>query len=201
MLKVGLTGGIATGKSTVSNMLLEAGFAFIDADIVAKEVFEIYPSLIGDIKDTFGEVFFNEDGSLKRREFGNYIFKYPKERLKYENIIMPLIKDRITELFKEYEIKGEKLVILDAPTLIENNLQGDMDYIILVWASKSEQIKRLMNRNSFDHEEAINRIKSQISLEDKKAYSDFIIDNSNSLEETKDTVKELIKLLHILTYK
>ncbi|WP_032120870.1 dephospho-CoA kinase [Clostridium amazonitimonense] len=201
MLKVGLTGGIATGKSTVSNMLLEAGFTFIDADIVAKEVFEICPSLIGDIKDTFGEVFFNEDGSLKRREFGNYIFKYPKERLKYENIIMPLIKDRITELFKEYEIKGEKLVILDAPTLIENNLQGDMDYIILVWASKSEQIKRLMNRNSFDHEEAINRIKSQISLEDKKAYSDFIIDNSNSLEETKDTVKELIKLLHILTYK
>ncbi|MBU5592774.1 dephospho-CoA kinase [Clostridium sp. MSJ-4] len=201
MLKVGLTGGIATGKSTVSNMLLEAGFAFIDADIVAKEVFEIYPSLIGDIKDTFGEVFFNEDGSLKRREFGNYIFKYPKERLKYENIIIPLIKDRITELFKEYEIKGEKLVILDAPTLIENNLQGDMDYIILVWASKSEQIKRLMNRNSFDHEEAINRIKSQISLEDKKAYSDFIIDNSNSLEETKDIVKELIKLLHILTYK
>lgn len=198
MLKIGLTGGIATGKSTVLAMLKGEGFAFIDADIVSKEVFKIYPSLTDELKRTFSETFFFEDGALKRKEFGDYIFKYSKERTKYENIIIPLIKDRIIELFEEYEKKGEKVVILDAPTLIENNMQDYVDYIILVWTNSKEQIKRLINRNSFTHEEAMNRINSQMNLEDKKKYVDFIIDNSNSIECTKEEVGELISLIKIL---
>ncbi|MBU3194553.1 dephospho-CoA kinase [Clostridium algidicarnis] len=198
MLKIGLTGGIATGKSTVSSMLKEEGFAFIDADIVSIEVFTLYPSLTDELKRTFSETFFYEDGALKRREFGNYIFKYSKERVKYENIIIPLIKDRIKELFDEYEKKGEKVVILDAPTLIENNMQDYVDYIILVWTNSQEQIKRLINRNNFTREEAMDRINSQMNLEKKKKYVDFIIDNSDSIESTKEEVHELISLIKML---
>lgn len=197
MLRIGLTGGIASGKSTVSKMFKEAGYTLIDADLVAREVLNIYTNILDEVKKEFGEGFFDESGNLKRKDFGNYIFKYPRERIKYEGIIIPFIKKRIFELFDEYEAKGESIVILDAPTLIENKLHEVMDYNILVWANKDVQISRLIKRDGFTEEEALNRVNAQMPMEERKEFVNFIVDNSNSLEDTEKQVLELINIFNM----
>lgn len=196
MLKVGLTGGIGTGKSTVSQVFKEEGFPIIDADVIAKEVLKIYPNILEDIKETFGDGFFDDEGNLKRREFGSYIFKFSKERLKYENIILPYIKKHISTLLKEYENRGTKAIILDAPTLIENNMHLEMDFNILVYTSQDAQILRVMDRDNLTKEEVINRINAQMPLEDKKDMVNFIIDNGKSYKSTIDQVKEIISFIN-----
>lgn len=197
MLKIGLTGGIASGKSTVSNLLKEQGFTIVDADIIAREVLEIYPEILESVRKNFGEGFFDYRGTFLRKEFGNYIFKYPRERIKYEEIIMPFIKKEIFNKFEEYNKKGKRVVILDAPTLIENNLQDSMDYNILVWVSKEVQLSRLTKRDTITNNEALNRIKSQMDLDSKKEFVNFIIDNSKDLNSTKEQVKDIVNILNM----
>ena len=105
MIKIGLTGGIGSGKSTVSFMLKEAGFNVIDADTIAKEVLVKYPEILEMVKINFGSGFFDWRGEFRRKEFGNHIFRFPKERKKYEGIILPYIKREIYEKIDYYEKK------------------------------------------------------------------------------------------------
>lgn len=197
MLRVGLTGGIGSGKSTVSAMFREVGFNIIDADLVAREVLNIYPEILDTVKKEFGETFF-ENGVFKRREFGNYIFKYPRERIKYEGIILPYIKNAIFNRFDYYENSGEKLVILDAPTLIENNLHKEMDYNVLVYVGKDAQISRVMERDKLTHDQSLLRINSQLPLEEKTEWVNFIIDNSGDIINTKEQVLEIANVLKLI---
>ena len=168
MIKIGLTGGIGSGKSTVSKMLIENGFKLIDADVIAKNVLIKYPEIIDKIKIEFGTGFFDWRGEFRRREFGNHIFRFPKQRKKYEDIILPYINKEIFDALDDYEQAGEKIVIIDAPTLIENNLHTYMDYIIVVWVDNNTQIIRLKNRDRLSRDEAINRLNAQISLDKKR---------------------------------
>ena len=195
MFKIGLTGGIGTGKSTVSKLFKDYGIPIIDADIISREVLKKYPEILEDIKNTFNDGFFDENGELKRREFGNYIFKFPNERIAYENIIIPYIKKDIEETFKYYEDEGEKAVILDAPTLIENNLHSEMDFNILVYANHDIQIFRVMERDSLNREEVLNRINAQMSIDEKKSLVNFIIDNGGNFENTEEQVEEIIQFI------
>ncbi|OFI07237.1 dephospho-CoA kinase [Clostridium acetireducens DSM 10703] len=196
MIKVGLTGGIGTGKSTVSNMFRERKIPIVDADIVAREVLKLYPEILSTIKGNFGKEFFDSKGDLLRREFGDYIFKNTNKRKEYENIIMPFIKKEIFKRIDFYKNKSEKICILDAPTLIENGVHKYMDFNILVWADKNTQIDRVKKRDKFNDEEALNRIKAQMPLEEKKEIVDFVIDNSKDLKNTKAQVNELIGKLN-----
>ncbi len=198
MIKIGLTGGIGTGKSTVSSILKNEKFKIIDADNIAKEVLEKNPQILEMVRTQFGSGFFDWRGEFRRKEFGNHIFRFPKQRIKYESIIMPYIKQTIEEKIKEYEKKGEKIVILDAPTLIENNIHGDMDYIILVYADNSVQIKRVMDRDKLTKVETVSRINSQMSMEEKKEYANIIIDNNADLIETQKQVYDLIDFIKLI---
>ena len=195
IIKIGLTGGIGTGKSTISNMLIAAGFKVIDADLIARQVLMIYPEILEKVRIEFGEGFFDWRGEFRRREFGNHIFRFPKERIKYEEIIMPYIKNEIEMAFKRYEEKGERIVILDAPTLIENNMHKEMDYVILVWADSNTQIQRVKVRDKLNNTDAIGRVNAQMSLEEKKEVANIIIDNNKEIEKTKDQVNDLIDFL------
>ena len=195
MIKIGLTGGIGSGKSTVSFMLKEAGFSLIDADIVAREVLEKYPEILQKVRIDFGEGFFDWRGEFRRKEFGNHIFRFPKQRKKYEEIILPYIKREIYEKLDNLEKSGKDLVILDAPTLIENDLHKDMDYVILVWVDNNTQIQRVRSRDTLSREEAINRVNSQMPLEKKKDYANIIIENSGTLSKTKGQVDLLVEFL------
>ncbi len=198
MIKIGLTGGIGSGKSTVSKMLIDNGFKVIDADNISKEVLIKYPEIIDKIKIEFGSGFFDWRGEFRRREFGNHIFRFPKQRKKYEEIIIPYIKKEIYNEIESYEKAGTSIVILDAPTLIENNLHTDMDYIIVVWVDNNTQVIRLKNRDRLSREEAINRMNSQLPLDQKRDYAHIIIDNNGDLLKTKNQVDKVIDFLNVV---
>ena len=198
MIKIGLTGGIGTGKSTVSSILKSEKFKIIDADIVAKEVLEKNPQILEMVKTQFGAGFFDWRGEFRRKEFGNHIFRFPKQRIKYESIIMPYIKQTIEKNIKTYEKNGEKMVIIDAPTLIENNLHLEMDYVILVYVDNSVQIQRVMSRDKLSKIEAASRINSQMPMEEKKEFADIIIDNNTDIIDTQNQVYDLIDFIKLI---
>ena len=115
---------------------------FLEEEFTHDELKRMLAYLLEKVKDEFGIGFFDWRGQFRRKEFGNHIFRFPKQRVKYENIIMPYIIKEINEAFERYEKHGEKLVILDAPTLIENGLHTEMDYVMLVYADSKTQIQR-----------------------------------------------------------
>lgn len=195
MIKIGLTGGIGSGKSTVSFMLKEAGFNIIDADVIARDVLVKYPEILERVRVEFGSGFFDWRGDFRRKEFGNHIFRFPKQRKKYEEIILPYIKREIYENIDKLEKKNADFVIVDAPTLIENDLHKDMDYVILVWVDNNTQIQRVRSRDTLSRDEAINRINSQMPLDRKKDFSNIIIENNDTLAKTKEQVDLLIEFL------
>lgn len=195
MIKIGLTGGIGSGKSTVSFMLKEAGFNIIDADVIAREVLVKYPEILEKVRINFGAGFFDWRGEFRRKEFGNHIFRFPNQRKKYEEIIVPYIKKEIYEGISNLEKKKADFVIVDAPTLIENDLHKDMDYVILVWVDNNTQIQRVKSRDNLSREEAINRINAQMPLDRKKDFSNIVIENNDTLTKTKEQVDLLIDFL------
>lgn len=199
MIKIGLTGGIGTGKSTVSKMLSTEGFKVIDADLISREVLEKNPRILDIIRTQFGSGFFDWRGEFRRKEFGNHIFRFPKQRVKYEGIIIPYIKEEIQNQLERYEKNGEKIIILDAPTLIENNLHLDMDYVILVVADNSVQIKRIIERDKLTKSDAVSRINSQMPVEQKKEFANIIIDNNNDLIDTQKQVYDLIDFIKLIS--
>lgn len=192
ILKIGLTGGIGSGKSTVSTIIENKGIPVVDADLVARDVLYIYPEILQQVREIFGEKFTNEQGELKRREFGNFIFKYKDKRVAYEKIIMPFIIKETFNRIHNIEQQGNKMCVLDAPTLIEQGLYKDMDFNILVWVDKNTQMSRVMERDNLDKQQVMNRIASQISMEHKSKLVDFIIDNSKDLNNTKLQIDEIL---------
>lgn len=192
MIKIGLTGGIGTGKSTVSKMLREKGYQVIDADEISRGVLVKYPEILNKIRVDFGEGFFDWRGEFRRKEFGNHIFRFPKQRVKYEQIIMPYILREIEEALGK--AKG-KIVFLDAPTLIENNLHEKMDYVVLAITSHNTQLQRIKLRDKLNNTDALSRINAQMPLERKKEFAHIIIDNEGSLEATKKQVDDLIDFI------
>ena len=183
MIKIGLTGGIGSGKSTVSFMLKEAGFNIIDADVIAREVLVKYPEILEKVKIGFGAGFFDWRGDFRRKEFGNHIFRFPKQRKKYEEIILPYIKREIYENIDKLEKKKADFVIVDAPTLIENDLHKDMDYVILVYADINTQIQRVKARDRLSNGDVNTRINSQMQLEEKKKFANIINNNIQLVEQ------------------
>ncbi len=189
---VGLTGGIGSGKSTVSNMLIERNIPVIDADKISREVLIIYPEVLWSIKKEFGEEVFDENDNLDRKKLGAMIFSNEIFKKKLENIIIPYIKKEIFDKIEKYVKAGEKFCIVDAPTLIENNLHKYMDEVIVIVVNEKIQIKRVMARDSLSKKDALNRINSQMPLKEKLKYATYTIDNSDTLSHTEEQLDNII---------
>ena len=180
MFKIGLTGGIASGKSTVLTYFKDKGIPYIDADIVAREVVEPGTEGLKAIVDTFGSHVLHDDGTLNREALGAIVFHNEEKRQLLNSCLKTHIRNRIMELTSQYEQGNTPILIYDIPLLIEGEWYTMMDEVWLVYVNESTQIERLMSRNGYTREDALARINSQMRLDDKCAYADIIIDNNGT---------------------
>ncbi|MCG7419703.1 dephospho-CoA kinase [Macrococcus epidermidis] len=189
---IGLTGGIASGKSTVANFLSENGFVIVDADIASRKAVEAGSSGLEEIRTVFGDGVIQEDGTLNRKALGEIIFKDKNQREKLNAIVHPRVRD-IMEAEKEAGLALDKPVVMDIPLLFENKLEHTVDEVWVVYVPKEVQIERLMARNQLSLEEAESRVSSQLSIEEKKQKADKVIDNSGSLQSLYQQLELLIQ--------
>ncbi|MBW8382256.1 MAG: dephospho-CoA kinase [Youngiibacter sp.] len=187
MLRIGITGGIASGKTTVVRHISGKGIPVVDADIVSREVLELYPKIMEYLKAKYGDLVFKA-GQLDRKELGRIIFSSEKDRKAYTDVIMPFIRLEIEKRLDELESKGYEAAILDAPLLFEEGFEKDMDCSILIYAEPSVQLQRLMKRNEITEEEARRMITSQMPVKKKLELADYVVDNSGDLERTKEEI-------------
>ncbi|MEB3100508.1 dephospho-CoA kinase [Ferviditalea candida] len=188
-MNIGLTGGIATGKSTVSKMLVDKGAILIDADQVAREVVLPGSAVLDKVYERFGQAIRNADGSLDRKKLGDIVFADRKARKDLEALLHPAIREIMKERMSRAELEHpESLVVADIPLLFESGLQHLYDEVLLVYVPEEIQIRRLMARDGIDEEQATLRIRAQMPIEDKKKMADIVIDNSGTPESTRNQI-------------
>ncbi|WP_016910915.1 dephospho-CoA kinase [Mammaliicoccus vitulinus] len=192
---IGLTGGIATGKSTASNILKEHGFYIVDADIASRKAVEKGSTGLKQVQEVFGDQAII-DGEMNRQYVGSVVFKDEAMRLKLNNIIHPIVRE-IMDAEKKFGLEKGKNVIMDIPLLFENKLQDTVDETWLVYTTEETQISRLKQRNQLSDDEATSRIQSQMPIEEKKQLADEIIDNNGTLEELAQNIETLIESKHL----
>ena len=187
---LGLTGSIATGKSTVAKLFLSAGIPVVDADLGARAV--VLPGAPGlvDIIEHFGEAYLLSDGTLDRKRLGALIFSDREKRKELDVLLKERINDWIQAEKERYISEGHKLIVLDIPLLYEGGYEDSCDAVMVVYVPEELQVQRLMSRNHLDADEAARRMQSQLSIEKKKELADFVIDNSGTIEETKKQVND-----------
>ncbi|MBC1500280.1 dephospho-CoA kinase [Listeria weihenstephanensis] len=190
---IGVTGGIASGKTTVSKMLQEAGYPIVDADIAARKVVEKGTEGARQIEATFGIEVFQANGELDRQTLGNIIFHDPKRREQLNAIVHPLVKQWMLAERDRLIENGAEIIVFDIPLLIESKLEKLVDTIVVVAVDEETQLTRLMERNNATESEAIARISSQMPLSEKVKHANTVIDNSGSLQETKQQVDALVQ--------
>jgi len=188
---IGLTGGIASGKSTVSAKLKELGAAVIDADLLARDVVRKGEIAYNKIVQCFGADILLPGGDIDRKKLGNIVFS-DKEKLELLNSIThPEIINRMKERIQELKAEGAKVIVVDAAILIEMGLHKYVDSVWVLSVDRETQLKRLAERDKYDYREAENRINSQFTDEVRKKYADVVIDNSKPIEEVEKRLEEL----------
>lgn len=193
MLKIGLTGSIGTGKSTVSKLLRERGIAVIDADLLAREIVKKGQECLNDLKNVFGNQVLTIDGELDRKKLGQIVFSDDSKLELLNSVTHPHIRRRIKAQMNELESKNNKVIVLDIPLLFEAKMEDLVDIILVVFAKEEIQIKRITERDNCTQEEAMRIIKAQISQQDKISKSDYTIDNSGTIEELKEKLNGFLE--------
>lgn len=186
----GLTGGIATGKSTVTAMFRALGLPVIDADALAREVVEPGQPALAELGARFPGVI-GPDGRLDRKALGERVFADPAERAALNAITHPRIRELALQRTVELAATGAPVALYDAPLLIENRLHEGMDGVILVWCPREVQRARLMARDGLSEAQAEARLASQLPIDAKRPYATWLIDNSGALEATRAQVEQV----------
>jgi dephospho-CoA kinase len=196
MLIIGLTGGVASGKTAVSRVLREEGAYLIDSDQIAKELVQPYEPAWSELKWVFGKEILNEDGSIHRKRLAEKIYSDPKQRALLNRILHPRIKAEMGRRVKEIGQRDpDAIVVIDAALIVETGDYQEMDKLIVVTSSEEQQIERLMDRDGTTPEESRRILSSQLPLEEKLKLADFVIRNEGSFEEAKERVKEVFQEL------
>ena len=189
---IGLTGGIASWKSTVSELLSVFGFKVVDADKAAREAVKKGSKGLAQVREVFGDEAIDENGEMNRRYMGDLVFNHPEKRLELNAIIHPIVRDIMEEEKQEYLKQGYN-VIMDIPLLFENELENTVDEVWVVYTSESIQMDRLMQRNNLSLEDAKARVYSQISIDKKSRMADHVIDNLGDKLELKQNLERLLE--------
>lgn len=195
-MTVGLTGGIASGKSLVAGELERLGARIVDADLVAREVVRPGTRAHGEIVEAFGPGVLLENGEIDRKTLGSIVFSDPVKLQRLNAITHPAIRERIRELVSGIERDDpEALIVVDAALLIEGGLYREMSRVIVVYADERNRIERLVKRDGLTPEEAKKRIACQMPLKEKREYADYVIDNNGEAKETLEKVREVYREL------
>lgn len=183
---LGVTGGIATGKSTVVDVFRKAGVPIVDGDLIAREIVEPGQPALKALVAAFGEEILTED-RLNRKKLGEIVFNDPAKRQLLDRLLDGYLRGAITDQIKE-ATKTAPLVVADIPLLYEADYQQYMDQVVVVYIPKELQLTRLMQRDHLTKEAALQRMKSQLSIEEKRQKADFLFDNQGTREETRQQV-------------
>lgn len=187
MISIAIVGNIASGKSTVENVLRKKGYKVFDSDIIAHEVLE---DLSDKIFEAFKDYDISENGRISRQKLGALVFNDKNLKEKLENIIHPEIKVRIKKIFEENKL--EKYIFVSIPLLFEVGWRNLFDKILFIYTEDKIRLNRLMQRNNFTKDEALARIKSQLPQEEKVKVSDFIINNNHSIDVLQKYIERFI---------
>lgn len=189
---IGLTGGIATGKSTVSKILQKSGYNVIDADQISHEIMQKDEEGYILVAREFGTKVLNEAREIDRKKLGNLIFNNLEMRKKLEKLLHPIIQRRVEELKKNLESKGTFVAFYDVPLLYEKNLEGQFDSVVCVASSALNQLERLKKRDGLPTVDAIARINSQLPIAEKSGRADHVIWNDGDLNDLEFQVREFL---------
>lgn len=189
---IGLTGGIGSGKTTVSNILKEWGIIILDADMIAREIVEPGNTALEEIKKEFGLSIIDKYGNLDRKKLGQIVFCNKSNMEKLNNIMHKKIIDEIQDRIEK--IKDKKMVVIDAALLIETGVYKIVDEIWVVYISRRQQIERLKIRDNLSEDEINKRIDSQMPIDEKKKYADVVIDNSKDINYLMDQIKKNVDI-------
>lgn len=188
---LGLTGGIATGKSTVVSIFKSMNFPIIDADVIAREIVEVGTPGLEQVVNAFGSEIVTVEGSLDRKKLGEIIFSDEEKRKKLNKVLSPFLKEAILTQIADKKNQAP-LVIVDIPLLYEGGYDKFMDKVAVVYVPEEVQLARLMKRDHLTTNEAQQRIDSQMSIEKKKQKADIVFDNEKSIQETEKIVKKWV---------
>ena len=191
MRVIGLTGGIASGKSTVAKTLERLGAVIIDADLLAREVVAPGEAAYHAIVAEFGEGILNPDRTINRLALGNLVFADPEARRRLEDITHPAIRRRAEQRLADLRRDGTQVVFYVAPLLIEAGAASRVDEVWVVYADRETQIRRLIERDKIGRNEALQRIEAQMPMEEKKKFGRIVIDNQGTPEEMERRVREI----------
>ncbi len=192
MVVAGLTGGIATGKSTVASFLESFGAVVLDADKIAREVVEKGSPVCRKIREHFGSGVFHEDGTIDRERLGSIIFGDQKKKELLNSLVHPAVGELMAKRLAELQSRtDDTVVICDVPLLIETGMYHDFGEVILTYVPEGLQMERLMSRDRISREEALKKVRSQMPIEEKRKYATIIIDNSGPVEKTAERTLEV----------
>src|SRR5690625_124106 len=197
-LIIGLTGGIASGKSTISEMFSSLHIPVIDADVISREVVEPGRSANSEIRRVFDKKVFKKDQTLNRKKLGAIIFADEEKRKKLNEIVHPAVRKEMLQQKDHYVGKGEKCVVLDIPLLFEGKLTNIVDKTIVVAVAGEVQLNRLIKRDELSRAEAKQRIESQMPIHEKTKLADAVIDKNGTIIESQKQLKDILKEWQIL---
>ena len=188
---LGITGSIASGKSLVVRMFEESGAAIVSADQIARDIVTPDSEVLRLLVEHFGQVIIREDGSLDRDRLGRIVFDDGNARAELNRITHPAIAQLALERLRSLAQSGAPLVVYEAPLLFEAKAESRVDRVLVVTVDPETQLQRLMSRDSLSLAEAKQRINAQMTQEEKLARSDYVIDNSGTIEATREQVQQL----------
>lgn len=189
---IGLTGSIASGKSTVSQMFIEMDIPVVDADQISREVVEPGEPAYQKIIDAFGKEILQDDGAIERKKLGKIIFSSEEKRKLLNNIVHPEVRKEMVRRRESFKEKNYPAVVLDIPLLYESNLGDYVERTLVVYVDEETQLTRLMERDGSTREDAQERIDAQISVRKKAEMADAVIDNTGTIEESFQQLKDIL---------
>lgn len=192
MKVIGITGGIGSGKSTVSNIIKNNNFPVIDCDEISRELTQNDDAVLSEISRCFGDSVFDDNGNLLRQELANIVFSDSSKKKILEDIVVTRIFEIVRDDLSKHRSLGTKLIFIDAPLLIETGLNRLCDICVLVTADIETRINRVEKRDGISRDRVLERINNQMPESEKKAVADELIDNSGSIEYLNNSVERLI---------